>query len=392
MAEGPTTHASGVPRVLPLNSTRLTLRHLQAIARSLELPTRATLEDLRQMVDGQLCDRGKDPRNVQVLICNSWTQDQKEGEVDSLETLKLCDEQGDFLEATVEPSRPVKSESGESSEEEEPLHSGEELGDLCGRQETSHPQYPSSQVQEETSGLQEQLEALSSELQSKTETVMALKKDLEDERSRTEVLGEEVRSLNDMIRCERERMKHVWSLNCEQLRLLDDECGRCVVECGKKDTEIELLRKRVRELETHTQSHANTNTTHEGSVSETRVLPVSSRGPPVPAPIPTPVMPVARDVPVTQETPVNSASLPGRRINFSGTVCGPERKVCPSEAAVSSSTEHPVATPTTRRDVGPNSEVVVTGTSHNRSNVRSSESRMKVLYSQCVRGWGRPRP
>ena len=47
MAEGPTTHASEVPRVLPLNSTRLTLRHLQAIARSLELPTRATLEDLR---------------------------------------------------------------------------------------------------------------------------------------------------------------------------------------------------------------------------------------------------------------------------------------------------------------------------------------------------------
>ena len=334
------------------------------------MPTRATLEDLRQMVDGQLCDRGKDPRNVQVLIC--WTQDQKEGEVDSLETLKLRDEQGDFLEATVEPSRPVKSESGESSEEEEPLHSGEELGDLCGRQETSHPQYPSSQVQEETSGLQEQLEALSSELQSKTETVMALKKDLEDERSRTEVLGEEVRSLNDMIRCERERMKHVWSLNCEQLRLLDDECGRCVVECGKKDTEIELLRKRVRELETHTQSHANTHTTHKGSVSETRVLPVSSRGPPVPAPIPTPVMPVARDVPVTQETPVISASLPGR-INFSGTVCGPERKVCPSEAAVSSSTEHPVATPTPRRDVGRNSEVVVTGTSHNRLNVRSSE-------------------
>ena len=108
----------------------------------------------------------------------------------------------------MEHSRPVKSESGESSEEEEPLHSGEELGDLCGRQETSHPRYPSSQVQEETSKLQEQLEALSSELQSRTETVMALKKDLEDERSRTEVLGQEVRSLNDMIRCERNMYGH----------------------------------------------------------------------------------------------------------------------------------------------------------------------------------------
>ena len=52
-------HASGVPHVLPLNSTRLTLRHLQAIAMSLELPTRTTLKNLRQMVDRQLCDRGK---------------------------------------------------------------------------------------------------------------------------------------------------------------------------------------------------------------------------------------------------------------------------------------------------------------------------------------------
>ena len=69
--------------------------------------------------------------------------------------LKLHDEQGDFLEATVEPSRQVKSESGESSEEKEPLHPGEELGDLSGRQKTSLPQYLSSHVQEETSGIQE---------------------------------------------------------------------------------------------------------------------------------------------------------------------------------------------------------------------------------------------
>ena len=67
----------------------------------------------------------------------------------------------------MEPSRPVKSESGESSEEEEPLHPEEELGDLCGRQETSHPQFPSSQVQEETSGIQEQLDRRLSVLSSR---------------------------------------------------------------------------------------------------------------------------------------------------------------------------------------------------------------------------------
>ena len=31
---------------------------------------------------------------------------------------------------------------------------------------------------------------------------------------------------------------------------MDDECGRCVRECESKDNEIELLRRRVCELET----------------------------------------------------------------------------------------------------------------------------------------------
>ena len=74
MAEDSTAHAWLFPRVLPLNSERLTLRLLQAMAMELGLPTNATKEDLRQMIDGQLNERGKDPLNVQVFLCQQYHQ------------------------------------------------------------------------------------------------------------------------------------------------------------------------------------------------------------------------------------------------------------------------------------------------------------------------------
>ena len=68
MAEESTTRAWLSPRMLPLNSQRLTLRLLQAMAMELGLPTNATKEDLRQMINGQLRERGKDPLNVRMSM------------------------------------------------------------------------------------------------------------------------------------------------------------------------------------------------------------------------------------------------------------------------------------------------------------------------------------
>ena len=332
MAEDSTAHAWLFPRVLPQNSERLTLRLLQAMAMELGLPTNATKEDLRQMIDGQLNERGKDPLNVQVLLC------QEEGEVRSL---TLSDEEGDFLRVDVFPrvlETSVKSEPSDLDGERSSLE--EESGDLETEQETREPQ-ASTQVLEET--LQEtrqQMETLSCELQRKQEQVEALEADLEEERAHAVTLGEEVRHLNHVLSHEKERMRRVWIFNCEQLRLLDDECGRCVRECVSKDNEIGLLRRRVRELETkdcRADGVSVVNTTRITSAPTstcteyvTGVTPESSRGPPIPAPIPTPcVMPVTRVAPEISLTPGLE-----RRVDFSSPVATPLMRVCPNEAVV----------------------------------------------------------
>ena len=49
-----------------LSSRRLTLAHLSALAQALELPTHASGDDTRLMIEGKLEALGRDPRTVQV--------------------------------------------------------------------------------------------------------------------------------------------------------------------------------------------------------------------------------------------------------------------------------------------------------------------------------------
>ena len=99
-----TTHA-GNPRALPLNSKRLTGRLLQEIAKALGLPTNATHNELMQMIDGDLSERGREPLNVQVLL-NPATFEEAEPQL-----LELQDDRGVFLEVdltSVEPQPQTK--------------------------------------------------------------------------------------------------------------------------------------------------------------------------------------------------------------------------------------------------------------------------------------------
>ena len=57
-----------VGRPLPLNSRRLTANIVNQIAKALELPHSASLDDMKQMVEGMLTERGEEPRNVQVAL------------------------------------------------------------------------------------------------------------------------------------------------------------------------------------------------------------------------------------------------------------------------------------------------------------------------------------
>ena len=53
--------------LIPLNSRRLSAAHLKRLARALEVPTTATGDEVRQMIEGRLIAQGREPRNVQVV-------------------------------------------------------------------------------------------------------------------------------------------------------------------------------------------------------------------------------------------------------------------------------------------------------------------------------------
>ena len=52
--------------IMPMNSKRLTKTYLSRIAEKLELPTKGSVKETRQIREGKLLEMGKVPHNVQV--------------------------------------------------------------------------------------------------------------------------------------------------------------------------------------------------------------------------------------------------------------------------------------------------------------------------------------
>ena len=77
--------------VFPLSSRRLKLYQLQQLAQALELPTSASSDDLRVIVEEKLRAIDRNPFNTQVVM-----NLQEEG----TENLSLQDEEGQFLHVT----------------------------------------------------------------------------------------------------------------------------------------------------------------------------------------------------------------------------------------------------------------------------------------------------
>ena len=80
-------------KVLPLNSKRLKTVQLQRLARALSIPTSASGDELRQLIDGKLEGMEREPRNVQVVISEAEH---------GAERLSLWDDDGAFLEVDPE--------------------------------------------------------------------------------------------------------------------------------------------------------------------------------------------------------------------------------------------------------------------------------------------------
>ncbi|XP_064398966.1 uncharacterized protein LOC135345475 [Halichondria panicea] len=305
-ADGESAHAWLRPRALPLNSKRLTLRLLKAIAKGLGLPADTTQEDLRQMIDGKLSDRGREPMKVQAWLFATE-------EETNVRMIKLSDAEGYFLEIPAEPN---EQEPQEVKEKEELSLSDSERwveqdSDVTTIQETN----PDSglkqalyEAERRTNYLEATVRDLEAELRQEQEAKLAVQSSLKGEQATSAALREEVRGLNDCVKHERERVKNMWKLNCEQLTMLDEECGRCVNECDSKDREIELLRTRVREFEcmplTRRLNALTSRTLDERTIT--------TPGAPNPASIPT--VPISRLDLDTSITPV-----PDGRVRFPAT-------------------------------------------------------------------------
>ena len=53
---------------MPLNSRRLTAGHLRRLAAALDVPTGASTDELRQVIDGKLAEEGRETQNIQVVL------------------------------------------------------------------------------------------------------------------------------------------------------------------------------------------------------------------------------------------------------------------------------------------------------------------------------------
>ena len=89
--------------VMPMNSKRLTKTYLSRIAEKLELPTKASAEETRQIIEGKLLEMGREPHNVQVEL---------EAREEDSEFILLRDVDGVFLEIEPPTKEPVEDGTG----------------------------------------------------------------------------------------------------------------------------------------------------------------------------------------------------------------------------------------------------------------------------------------
>lgn len=263
-------------RPLPLNSRRLTGVHLQRLARRLELPTSASADETRLIIDGKLSEMGREPRNVQVMIA--------EPEVGGAECLWLQDETGVFLQAELdsEPHEPI-------------LGDGEERSELEEGHEDQEEELPATLegLQQALAEATERQHQLTLQLEGQGQELKAVQEALADEKSRVASLAEEseeraveVSNLKEGVRREKEKVREIWRLNCEQLAQYD-------AEGMSKDAEIASLKARLRELESDSsevpRESMDPPPTHatgiESLSARTATVPAHATPPPGPEPV-----------------------------------------------------------------------------------------------------------
>lgn len=190
---------------------------LRRIAKELRLDVSASVEDLRQIVSGQIESEGREPRNVRVELLES----------DEGTTVTLQDEEGVFLECT-----PVVDEEEVGGREERELDDGD--GELVGRDGVESGRTGGAcptRAEDERAEFEEALNRLTSENTSLTEDNALLIRQMEE-------LQKEVSELKVKVTEEKNKYKYLWRESLEQLREHDERMS-------DKDAEIKMLKSRL---------------------------------------------------------------------------------------------------------------------------------------------------
>ena len=236
-------------RVTTLNSRRLTGAVIKRVARALELPTAAALEDIRQMIDGKLSEQGRDPRDVQVIQTEVEAEADTDTDAVGGVAIELRDSTGPFL--TIDPDAETELD-----------------GD--GGRETPRPTSPAAGIPTEE------------HLPRDDPRVVDLQKQILELQERNASLTDEVSKLKREIQGGKQKYRELWRLNCEQLREWDD----MLVE---KDAVIERLTSRVTTLEgsggAEPASHIVIRSHPSGFKPVERTPPASSSSPTEPGPV-----------------------------------------------------------------------------------------------------------
>ena len=111
-------------KLLPLNSKRVTNRHLKQICEALALPTTGSGDQMHQLIEGKLCSEefGREPANIQVLVSEYNLVEVK---------LSLVDEGDVFLETS--PVTKVSDLRADLSRQDEVADAREEV--VCLKQQ-----------------------------------------------------------------------------------------------------------------------------------------------------------------------------------------------------------------------------------------------------------------
>ena len=225
----------------PFGSKRISLTQLRQLAQALELPIGGNSADLQVMVEGKLREMERDPSSVQVVL---------EKDTGNGQTMLLEDESGPFL--LVGTPDPISANHADSLDNV----SISVKQDLQCTERSSEVQFAYEKFQVTELELQEQLEiakveicSLGEKLEQQRLSEEKLVQSLSNaEEKVSELISENNKLKNQLLLCPdletlkkevqqgKERIKELWTRNCDQVRELD----RIIME---KDQEICVLRQ-----------------------------------------------------------------------------------------------------------------------------------------------------